>query len=53
MEAIMSKKEKFQSIRWINLLVGILQLYYWVEGGSWFIFAIAVANIGVFAFTRK
>ena len=53
MEAIMSKKEKFQSIRWINLAVGILQLHYWVEGGSWFIFAIAVANIGVFAFTRK
>ena len=53
MEAIMSKREKFQSIRWINLAVGLLQLHYWVEVDSWFLFAIAVANKGVFAFTRK
>mgnify|MGYP003678924788 CR=1 FL=1 len=49
----MSKTEKFQSIRWINLAVGFLQLHYWVGGDSWFLFTIGVANIGAFVFTRK
>jgi len=52
-ETIITKEEKLQVIRWINLAVGVIQLHYWVEGASWFVLAIALANVAVFAFTRK
>lgn len=53
MDTIITKEEKLQAIRWINLAVGIWQMHYWLEGASWFTLVIALANIAVFAFTRK
>jgi hypothetical protein len=52
-EAIITRKEKLQAIRWINLAVGLVQIHYWLEGASILTFLIAAANIAVFAFTKK
>ena len=49
---ITSKQERFQVVRWLNLGVGLLQLYYWVSGASAFVAIIAAVNIGVWTFTR-
>tara|TARA_R100001530_G_C4225517_1_gene131207 strand:- start:182 stop:361 length:180 start_codon:yes stop_codon:yes gene_type:complete len=51
-EVLISRQEKFQAIRWVNLGVGLLQLYYWVSGASAFVAVIAAVNIGVWSFTR-
>jgi len=48
-----TRAEKFQAIRWANLLVGLLQLHYYVAGASLFTGIIAYLNIGVWALTRK
>ena len=50
---ITNKQERFQVVRWINLGVGLLQLYYWWFGAAWYVLLIGVLNIGVWALTRQ
>ena len=50
---IITKADKLLAIRWLNLLVGIWQLYYYVGGAGLFTGVIACLNIGVWVFTRK
>ena len=51
-EVIISKQEKFQAVRWLNLVIGLWQLYYWVQGSPWYTLAIGCLNIAVWTFTR-
>ena len=53
MNAITTKEERFQAARWFNLIVGILELNYWVNYGSVVVLMLALLNVGVWAFTRK
>tara|TARA_Y100000034_G_C6649163_1_gene284044 strand:+ start:337 stop:516 length:180 start_codon:yes stop_codon:yes gene_type:complete len=50
---IIDKAEKLRMIRWLNLVVGIWQLYYYVGGAGLFTGIIACLNIAVFVFTRQ
>ena len=49
----MKKDEMFQFIRWINLFLGILNIYYYMVGSGPIVLSIGVLNIGVWALTRK
>tara|TARA_R100000008_G_C3543741_1_gene146319 strand:- start:716 stop:928 length:213 start_codon:yes stop_codon:yes gene_type:complete len=49
----MKKDETFQFIRWINLILGIMNIYYYMLGAGPIILSIAVLNIGAWVFTRK
>ena len=49
---IITKADKLWTIRWINLLVGLWQLYYYVGGAGLFTGIIAGLNIAVFVFGR-
>ena len=49
----MKKDETFQFIRWINLILGIINIYYYMLGAGPIILSIAVLNIGAWVFTRK
>ena len=49
----MKKDETFQFIRWINLILGIMNIYYYILGAGPIILSIAVLNIGAWVFTRK
>ena len=50
-------KEKRESIRaaaWLNLFIGIYNLYLFTNGGDWIMnFLIGSLNIGVWVFYRK
>jgi len=47
------RDEMFNGIRWINLLVGILNIYFFYSGGGYALLGIGVINIGVWAMTRR
>ena len=49
----MKKDETFQLIRWINLFLGIWNMYYYMVSGNPIVLSIGVLNIGVWALTRK
>ena len=49
----MKKDETFQFIRWINLIFGIVNIYYYLLGAGPIILSIAMLNIGAWVFTRK
>ena len=49
----MKRDEVFQSIRWFNLGMGLVNLYYYVMGAGPIILSIAMLNIGAWVFTRK
>ena len=40
-------------LRLVNLVIGILNLYYWHTGSGLFLFIVGCLNIGVFAFGKK
>ena len=48
----MKKDETFQFVRWINLILGIWNIYLFMMGAGTMVLSIAVLNIGVWAFTR-
>ena len=50
---VTNKQERLQVIRWVNLIIGLLQLYCWWYGAAWYVLVIGVLNIGVFSLTRK
>ena len=49
---IITKADKLMAVRWINLLVGIWQLYFYVGGAGLFMGTIACLNIAVFVFGK-
>ena len=46
------RDEMFQAARWLNLMVGILNIYLYTHGGGYHLLGIAMLNVGVWAFTR-
>ena len=46
------KKQFMKYMIWINLIVGIQNLYYYVNNDALFNFIIGALNIGVFVFFR-
>jgi len=49
----MKNDEMFQFVRWINLLLGVINIYYYILGSGPLVLSIGVLNIGVWALTRK
>ena len=46
------RDEMFQAARWLNLLVGLMNIYLYSLGGGYHLLGIGMLNIGVWAFTR-
>ena len=53
METLLTKQERFNAVRWLNLIVGGWELYSYVFVGSQFLFLLGVLNIGVWCLTRQ
>ena len=49
----MKRDEWFQCVRWINLAIGLYNIYYYVGYGSWPMLCLGALNIGVWVFTRQ
>ena len=49
----MKKDETFQFVRWINLILGIWNIYRFTFSGNVFVLSVGVLNIGVWTLTRK
>lgn len=47
------RDELFHFVRWINLIIGLMNLYLWSVGGGYHLLGIGVLNVIVWAFTRK
>ena len=47
------RDEVFHFVRWLNLLVGIYNLYLWGMGAGYPYLALGFLNSAVWAFTRK
>ena len=46
------RDDMFQAARWLNLIVGIMNIYLYSLGGGYHLLGIAMLNVGVWAFTR-
>jgi hypothetical protein len=46
------RDDMFQAARWLNLMVGIMNIYLYTLGGGYHLLGIAMLNVGVWAFTR-
>ena len=44
--------DEFKYIIWINLIIGIYNIYLWNEGGWWFNFLIGSLNIAAWVWKR-
>ena len=53
MRGLINKGDLFQFARWFNLSIGVLNLYYYMLGGSYLLFGLGAINIGVWVFSRK
>ena len=47
------RDEVFHFARWINLIIGVLNLYFFNIGGGYHMLGLGVLNIAVWTFTRK
>ena len=45
--------ELYHLVRYFNLLVGLLYMYYYTEGGNVFLLGVGALNIGVWVFSRS
>jgi len=52
-EMTQEKKQWLKYVLWINLALGFQNLYFYVNNGSLFNFAIGALNIGVWVFYRS
>lgn len=48
-----ARNEIYQLVRYANLAVGLLYMYYYALGGSVFLLGVGSLNIAVWVFTRK
>jgi len=46
------RDDMFQAARWLNLMVGIINIYLYSLGGGYHLLGIAMLNVGAWAFTR-
>jgi len=46
------RDDMFQAARWLNLMVGIINIYLYTLGGGYHLLGIAMLNVGAWAFTR-
>ena len=46
------RDDMFQAARWLNLMVGIMNIYLYTLGGGYHLLGIAMLNVGAGAFTR-
>ena len=46
------RDDMFQAARWLNLIVGIMNIYLYSLGGGYHLLEIAMLNVGAWAFTR-
>lgn len=47
------RDEFFGFVRWINLIIGLLNMYLFISGGGYHLLGIGALNIGVWVFTRR
>ena len=47
------KKELFPYALWLNLIIGVYNLYLFTDGNWWFNLLIGSLNIGVWVFNRN
>ena len=47
------RDELFHFVRWLNLLIGALNLYLWQMGGGHHLLTLSLLNASIWAFTRK
>ena len=47
------RDEIFHFVRWMNLIVGFLNVYYYMMGAGTPILALGLINVAVWSFTRK
>ncbi len=48
-----NRKKEIYTIIWINLIIGIYNIYLYVQGDWWFNLIIGSLNIGVWVFNRN
>ena len=49
----MRKDELFQAARWVNLIIGFMNLHLYSIGGGYHLLIIGIINVGVWVFTRR
>ena len=49
----MKKDEIYQAVRWLNLIIGFMNLYLYGQGGGYHLISLSIINIGVWVFTRR
>ena len=47
------RDEVFHFVRWLNLLIGLFNIYLFNMGGGYHFLALSFLNTAVWAFTRK
>ena len=52
MQTGLERDEMFQATRVLNLLVGLLNIYFFSLGGGYHLLGIAMLNVAAWAFTR-
>ena len=52
MRGLIKKGEMFQFARWLNLVVGFMNLYPYSAGGGYHLLGIGALNIGAWVFSR-
>ena len=48
----MKNLKAFQLVLWLNLILGLHNIYLFVAGDNWFNFIVGSLNIGVWVFNR-
>jgi hypothetical protein len=48
----LKRDEMFQATRILNLLVGLMNIYLYSQGGGYHLLGIAMLNVGAWSFTR-
>jgi len=50
---VIKRDEMFNSVRWFNFIVGVLNVYLYVVGGGYHLLGLGILNISLWVFTRK
>ena len=48
-----NRDEWFGFIRWVNFIVGFMNIYLYINGGGYHFLALGILNIAVWVFTRR
>ena len=47
------RDEIFQFVRWLNILMSVMNIYFFLMGGGFPYLSLGLLNIAVWSFTRK